>query len=156
VRGPNVMLGYYKDERRTDQALIDNWLHTGDYGRFDDDGFLYIVGRKKNVIVGKNAKKIYPEEIEYHLTCCPEIREAMVYGKLIDDDTKTAALIVVDHDALIQYHPELGSKPSAKKIEKVMADVIARVNADNVKYKHILDWQLVDALPRTSTGKIKR
>ena len=156
VRGPNVMLGYYKDERQTDKAIIDNWLHTGDYGRFDEDGFLYIVGRKKNVIVGKNAKKIYPEEVEYHLSCQPEIREALVYGKVIDDDTKVAALIVADQAAISKRHPELGTKPAAGKLEKLIGAVVDKVNATNIKYKAIVDWQLVDSLPRTSTGKVKR
>jgi len=156
VRGPTVMLGYYKDERKTDQAIIDNWLHTGDYGRFDEDGFLYVVGRKKNVIIGKNAKKIYPEEVEYHLTCCPEIREAMVYGQAVDDDTKVAALLVIDEDNFRRCHSELGSKPTPEQIQKVMAGVIEAVNQANVKYKRIYNWQIVTALPRTATGKIKR
>ena len=156
VRGPIVMLGYYKDERQTDLAVVDNWFYTGDFGRFDDDGFLYIVGRKKNVIVGKNAKKVYPEEVEYHLTCQPEIREAMVYGKQIDDDTKVAALLVLDRENLAKTHPELPTNPTSKQISTVVDKVIDRVNSANVKYKHILSWEITDALPRTTTGKIKR
>ena len=64
-KGPSVMLGYYKDPEATAEAIRDGWLYTGDYGRFDDEGFLYICGRKKNVIVSKNGKNIFPEEIEY-------------------------------------------------------------------------------------------
>jgi len=156
VRGPTVMLGYYKDERQTDKVIIDNWLHTGDYGRFDEDGFLYVVGRKKNVIIGKNAKKVYPEEVEYHLTCRPEIREALVYGQMVDDDTKVAALLVVDEANLRQAHPELTAKPSAADIQKVIGEAVDAVNEANIKYKRVVNWQIVSALPRTATGKIKR
>ena len=81
-KGPSVMLGYYKDPEATAEVLKDGWLYTGDFGRFDEDGFLYICGRKKNVIVTKNGKNIFPEEIEYLLLEQPYIEEVIVYGVL--------------------------------------------------------------------------
>ena len=156
VRGPSVMLGYYKDERQTDKVLIDNWLHTGDYGKFDEQGFVYIVGRKKNVIIGKNAKKIYPEEIEFHLQNTPGIKEAMVYGKMIDDDTKVAALIVPDVPVLRKLDKSLSTHVSDEEILAAIRQQVAAVNADNVRYKQIVDVALVSSLPRTNSGKVKR
>ena len=152
VRGPSVMLGYYKDERRTDDTLIDNWLHTGDLGKFDDDGFLYLVGRKKNIIIGKNAQTIYPEEIEFLLNNAPGIKESMVYGKLINDDTKVAALLVPDLEYLRAKHKHLDDE----KILQCLQQAVDGVNAHNVRYKAVKDITVVSSLPRTTTGKIKR
>lgn len=84
VKGPNVMLGYYKDEDGTAKVLKDGWFHTGDLGRVDDDGWLYITGRLKTVIVTQNGKNIYPEEIEHYLNENPLISESLVTG-LSDD-----------------------------------------------------------------------
>ena len=96
VRGDNVMIGYYRNEEATREVLKDGWLHTGDYGRIDKDGFLYITGRKKNVIVTKNGKNIYPEDIELYLNQSPHILESLVYG--VDDpehdETRVCAQIV--------------------------------------------------------------
>jgi long-chain acyl-CoA synthetase len=80
IAGPSVMLGYYGDEAATEEAMPDGRLRTGDLGRFDDDGFLYITGRAKNVIVLKNGKNVYPEEVEYRLLKSHYIEEAVVSG----------------------------------------------------------------------------
>ena len=79
-RGPSVMLGYYRDDDATREALRNGWLHTGDYGYFDQDGFLYVSGRKKSVIITKNGKNIFPEEVEFYLTESEYIEEALVHG----------------------------------------------------------------------------
>ena len=80
VKGDIVMMGYYKRPELTAEVLRDGWFYTGDYGRFDEEGFLYICGRKKNVIVTKNGKNIFPEEIEALLDECPYIKECIVYN----------------------------------------------------------------------------
>ena len=80
VKGPSVMLGYYEDTLNNEKVFRDGWFHTGDLGYLNDDNFLFITGRKKNVIVTKNGKNIYPEEIEYLLNKVPVIKECIVYG----------------------------------------------------------------------------
>ncbi|KKL69321.1 hypothetical protein LCGC14_2116120, partial [marine sediment metagenome] len=80
VRGPNVMAGYFEDEEATDEALRDGWLHTGDIGSVDRRGYLYVVGRMKDVIIGQAGKNVYPAEIEAELENCPLVREACVIG----------------------------------------------------------------------------
>ncbi|MBQ3925236.1 MAG: AMP-binding protein [Firmicutes bacterium] len=78
-KGPSVMIGYYDNEEETKNTIIDGWLYTGDYGRIDEDGFLYITGRKKSVIVTKNGKNVFPEEVEFYLTESDYIEEAFVH-----------------------------------------------------------------------------
>jgi long-chain acyl-CoA synthetase len=156
VWGGTVMLGYYKNERKTDKVIKNNWLYTGDYGYFDEEGFLYIVGREKNIILGKNAKNIYPEELEFVLNNTNGISESMVYGKIIDDDVKAAALIVVDLVGLKKVNPNLSDDPKQKEVEKIISRQIAKINRENVKYKAIMDFQIVSSIPKTTTGKIRR
>ena len=107
-KGPSVMLGYYKDPEATAEVLKDGWLYTGDFGRFDEDGFLYICGRKKNVIVTKNGKNIFPEEIEYLLLEQPYIEEVIVYGVLEkkSGDTVVTAEVYPNFDAI---HEKFGA-----------------------------------------------
>ena len=81
AKGPNVMLGYYENEEATNEVLVDGWFHTGDLGYKDKDGFIFITGRQKNVIVLKNGKNIYPEELETLVNQLPYVAESMVYGK---------------------------------------------------------------------------
>src|SRR5699024_180502 len=79
-RERSVMIGYYDDPEATAEVLKNGWLYTGDYGRFDEEGFIYVCGRKKNVIVTKNGKNIFPEEVEYYLLQSKYIEETIVYG----------------------------------------------------------------------------
>lgn len=81
MQAPNVMLGYYENEEATNEVLVDGWFHTGDLGYKDKDGFIFITGRQKNVIVLKNGKNIYPEELETLVNQLPYVAESMVYGK---------------------------------------------------------------------------
>ncbi len=156
ISGHSVMMGYYKDKKKTDEAVIDGWLRTGDYGYLDQDGFLYISGRKKNVIIGKNAKNVYPEELENQLKNTLGISEAMVFGKLIEGDSKPAALIVIDCRELRELKPDLSANPSQKEVEKIIGQQIKKINQENPKYKHILFFEITDHIPKTATGKIKR
>ena len=99
IRGKNVMLGYYNNPEATAEAIQDGWFHSGDYGYIDKDGFVYITGRKKNVIVTKNGKNIFPEEIETYLNRQPIVAESMVYGiDLPDGDALVAVQVLPDFE----------------------------------------------------------
>ncbi len=128
VKGPNVMLGYYEDEEKTNQTIINGWFHTGDLGRIDENGYLYITGRCKSVIVTKNGKNIYPEEVEYYLNDNPLISEALVLGihKEDDDETYINAQIYPNIEAITEYLK--GSVPTKEEIWKIIADSVSAVN----------------------------
>lgn len=157
VKGPNVMLGYYEDEEKTKQSIIDGWFHTGDLGKIDENGYLYITGRCKSVIVTKNGKNIYPEEVEYYLNDNPLISEALVLGiqKENDDETYINAQIYPDIQAITEYLK--GSVPTKEEIWKIVSDVVANVNEKLPNYKHIKSFGIRDEeFEKTTTKKIKR
>lgn len=157
VKGPNVMLGYYEDEERTRQTIIDGWFHTGDLGRIDKNGYLYITGRCKSVIVTKNGKNIYPEEVEYYLNDNPLISESLVLGihKDNDDETYINAQIYPNFEAMKEYFK--GSVPTKEEIWKVISDSVASVNKKLPNYKHIKSFVIRDEeFEKTTTQKIKR
>ena len=155
VKGPNVMLGYYEDEEKTKQTIVDGWFHTGDLGRVDENGYLYITGRCKSVIVTKNGKNIYPEEVEYYLNDNPLISEAMVLGIQKDDDMYVNAQIYPNIEAITEYLK--GSVPTKEEIWKVIADSVSSVNKLLPNYKHIKSFGIRDKeFEKTTTQKIKR
>ena len=157
VKGPNVMLGYYEDEEKTKQTIIDGWFHTGDLGKIDENGYLYITGRCKSVIVTKNGKNIYPEEVEYYLNDNPLISEALVLGiqKENDDETYINAQIYPNIQAITEYLK--GSVPTKEEIWKIISDVVASVNKKLPNYKHIKGFDIRDnEFEKTTTQKIKR
>lgn len=157
VKGPNVMLGYYEDEEKTKQTIIDGWFHTGDLGKIDENGYLYITGRCKSVIVTKNGKNIYPEEVEYYLNDNPLISEALVLGiqKENDDETYINAQIYPNIQAITEYLK--GSVPTKEEIWKIVSDVVAGVNKKLPNYKHIKGFDIRDnEFEKTTTQKIKR
>ena len=94
ARGPNVMLGYFGNEEATRETLVDRWLFTGDLGRLDDDGNLYLVGRSKDIIVDTNGKNVYPDEVEEVYQDSPYVKELSVFG-LPDGIGEKVACIVV-------------------------------------------------------------
>lgn len=157
VKGPNVMLGYYEDEEKTKQTIVDGWFHTGDLGRIDKDGYLYITGRCKSVIVTKNGKNIYPEEVEYYLNDNPLISESLVLGiqKEGDDETYINAQIYPNIEAITEYLK--GSVPTKEEIWKVISDVVSSVNKKLPNYKHIKSFGIRDKeFEKTTTQKVKR
>ena len=157
VKGPNVMLGYYKNEEETAKAIKNGWFHTGDLGKVDKDGYLYITGRCKSVIVTKNGKNIYPEEVEYYLNDNPLISESLVLGIKKDDDDETYvnAQIYPDIEAIKEYLKS--SMPTKEEIWKLISDAVASVNKKLPNYKHIKNFIIRDKeFEKTTTQKVKR
>lgn len=154
VKGPNVMLGYYQREEATKEAIQDGWYHTGDLGYLDRDGFLYITGRKKNVIVQKNGKNIFPEELETLINHIPFVKESIVYGRPTwDDDLDICVKIVYDKDEIKAVH---GYK-SEEDILKDMKEAISKINENMPPYKHIRVVIVTsEELIKTTTAKVKR
>ena len=149
------MLGYYQDPEETARVLRNGWLHTGDYGRFDSDGFLYISGRKKNVIVTKNGKNIFPEEVEYYLTGSPYIEEVLVHGV---EDERTGDIVVkaeiYPNYELIQE--ELGPM-TQEEIQRFLKIQIDEINEQMPLYKRVKRFNLRKTeFEKTTTRKIKR
>ena len=157
VRGPNLMLGYYKNPHATEETLEDGWLHTGDLGHIDRDGFLYVSGRKKSVIVTPNGKNVYPEELEAHLNDRRFIAESLVWGGPWSDPalTEVQAIVVPDVEALDE---EFGaSNYDDERIEKVIAEEVKQVNRVLANYKRIRQFSLRhEEFEKTTTRKIKR
>lgn len=150
ARGQNVMVGYYNNEEATEAVLQDRWLRTGDLGRIDDDGNLFIVGRSKDVIIDSNGKNIYPDEIEDLYGKSGFIKELSVVG-LPDDDggEKIATLVVPDYE----HDIALARADVNKKIDEHFREVSASLPFfKRVKVTHITPFEL----PRTATRKVKR
>jgi long-chain acyl-CoA synthetase len=150
ARGQNVMLGYYNNEEATEAVLQDRWLRTGDLGKLDEDGNLFIVGRSKDVIIDSNGKNIYPDEIEELYAKSAYIKELSVVG-LPDEDggEKIASLVVPDYEHDIM----LARAEVNKKIEDHFREISATLPFfKRVKVLHITPFEL----PRTATKKVKR
>ena len=153
AKGPNVMLGYYENEEETNKVLKDGWFYTGDLGYMDKDGFLYITGRKKNVIVLKNGKNVYPEELEVLIGNLPYVKENMVFGKEKDDDLVVSAKIVYNQDYMKDNYPD----KTQEDIEKIIWEDIKEINKTMPNYKHIKNIIVTDQeMIKTTTAKIKR
>ena len=154
VKGPNIMLGYYENEEATAETLKDGWLYTGDLGYFDKDGFLYVTGRKKDVIVLKNGKNIYPQELEFLISKLPYVEESIVYGKpLKNENLMLAAKIVYSVDKIKEIYPKLNDKEYKDKIW----EDIKTLNLSVPEYKHIKEISITtEPLIKTTTQKVKR
>lgn len=152
-KGPAVMLGYYKDEEETKKVLSeDGWLHTGDYGYIDRDGYVYITGRKKNVIVTKNGKNVFPEEVEYYLLKSPYIKEVVVRGEEDKQDLVVTAEIYPDREALAG-----AGDPEGDALHALIKKEIDRCNDMMPLYKRVKRFSLRDTeFEKTTTQKIKR
>ena len=149
AKGPNVMLGYYRDEEATNEVIRDGWFHTGDLGRLDKDGVLYITGRKKNVIVLKNGKNIYPEEMETVINALPYVDESLVFGKEKGDDFIVSVKIV--------YNKDYFAGQDRDAIEKTIRQGISEVNDKMAKHQYIKHIEITDQpMEKTTTAKIKR
>ncbi len=140
VKGDGVMRGYYKNPQATAEAIQDGWFHTGDLGYQDGDGYLYITGRSKNLIILDNGKNIYPEELEGYIMKVPGVKDVMVY----DDNGKISALV-------------LPTRPGDNALAKEIKQGIRKINENLPAYKRItgLDYRAQE-FPKTTTLKIKR
>jgi long-chain acyl-CoA synthetase len=149
ARGANVMVGYYNNDAATKQTLIERWLRTGDLGRLDEDGNLYIVGRSKDVIIDTNGKNVYPDEIEELYMHSPFIKELSVVGLQDGLGEKVACLVVPDYDVDIA----LSRDEVRRRIEQHFRDISSTLPFfKRVKVLHFTDSDL----PRTATRKVKR
>lgn len=149
VKGPNVMLGYYENEEATKQVLKDGWFYTGDLGYLGKKGHIYIAGREKSVIVLKNGKNIYPEEIETLISRLPYVAENMVFGYPKGDDLVLSAKIV--------YNPEYFKGDSKNKIQSKIWSDIKQINSSLTIFKHIKKIIVTDEpMIKTTTAKVKR
>lgn len=154
-RGPSVMIGYYDDPEATAEVLKNGWLYTGDYGRFDEEGFLYVCGRKKNVIVTKNGKNIFPEEVEYYLLQSKYIEETIVYGTVDkrSGDTVVRAEIFPDFEAIREDFGEM----SEERVHDFLKTVIEEANEQMPAYKRVKRFAVRnEEFEKTTTRKIKR
>ena len=159
AKGPNIMLGYYNNQVATDEVITLGWYHTGDLGRLEDDGYLSICGRLKNLIVTANGKNVYPEEVENELSNSPFIAEVMVYGHKIDDTAEEVyAMIYVDQDAIDVYTVEAGKEPfNEQETEALIRREVLERGKQLADYKRVKRFTLRnDEFPKTTTRKIKR
>ena len=153
AKGPNVMLGYYEMEEETSNVLKDGWFYTGDLGYLDKDGYLFITGRKKNVIVLKNGKNIYQEELEKVITKLPYVAEVMVYGKEKEDDLVVSAKIVYDKDYVKKNYKD----KTNEELKEIFWQDIKEINKTMPTYKYIKNLVVTDEpMIKTTTQKIKR
>lgn len=160
AKTPAIMLGYYKNEEATKEALKNGYFHTGDLGYIDDDGFIFITGRKKDMIVLKNGKKIFPEELEILINKLPYITESMVFGLLDDSkldrntDITLCAKIIYDEEELKKAFPNI---KDAEYCDKIWNDIKTKINKQMPAYKYIRRIIIsTEPLIKTTTQKIKR
>ena len=155
VKGPTVMLGYYNNEEATKETIEpDGWLHTGDLARIDKDGYIFITGRKKFVIVLKNGKNIFPEELEALVNKIEGVKESFVYGRPEDDgDYKICVKVVYDPDIMKEEY----NLTNLEDIKEKLWNEVKRINKTMPPYKYIRDIIVTDKeLIKTTTQKIKR
>lgn len=161
IKSPTLMIGYYEDEEETKKVIDeDGYFNSGDVGYIDDDGYIFITGRSKNVIVTQNGKNIYPEEIEMLLDKVDEIKESMVYGKKPEKGSKKeekeliiTARVIPDYDKIKELHGDI----SKEEIYNIIWNKIKEVNKKLTSYKAVKALEIKEGeFEKTSTMKIKR
>ena len=156
VKGPNIALGYYNDKKATSESFKDGWFYTGDLAKIDKDGYIFICGRKKSVIVLKNGKNIFPEEMENLVNKIEGVKESFIFGKKQSSDKnkiKINVKIVYDKDIV----KEVYKVETEEEIYKALFEKVKEVNAQMPKYKAIKGMIITEnPLIKTTTNKIKR
>ncbi len=155
ARGANIMQGYYKNPDATAEVLKDGWFYTGDLGRFDEEGYLYIMGRSKNVIIGPNGENIYPEQIESLIGEREEVADALVY----EDEGRLIARVHLDYEKFDMAHKDedLSEKESHQKIEALLEEMRQELNGKVSGFSRISRFiEQREAFEMTPTKKIKR
>lgn len=154
-KSDSVMIGYYQDPEETEKVLMDGWLHTGDYGYFDSDGFLYISGRKKNVIVTKNGKNIFPEEVEYYLTGSPYIEEVLVHG--VEDEKSSDIVVKAEIFPNYELLSEERGTLTEEEVYRFIKSLVDEINEQMPLYKRVKRLTIRKTeFEKTTTRKIKR
>jgi long-chain acyl-CoA synthetase len=157
IGGPIVMLGYYQNQESTDAVMEDGvWFHTGDYGYIDSENFIYVTGRKKNVIITKNGKNVYPEELEFLLGCSPVFGELMVFEHVsgVGDDTIIAVITIPNDEEITE---RLGEGASDEAIGKLLWEEVDKINAGQPIFKKVRKVYLrKEPFDATTSKKIKR
>lgn len=154
AKGPNIMLGYYEDKEKTDEVLRDGWFYTGDLGYIDKNGYIFLTGRKKDMIVLKNGKKVFPEEIETLINRLDIVSESFVYGMPKEDgDIKLSVKVVYDKEFAKREYPD----KSLEELKEIVWQQIKEINKSFPPYKYIKSLILTDEeLIKTTTKKVKR
>ena len=166
LKGPHVFLGYYKNPERTAQTIVDGWLHTGDVGRMDEEGFVTITGRMKDIIITAGGKNVTPSEIENQLKFSPFISDAVIIG---DQRKFLSCLVMIDHETVAQFAQEknvpftnFASLCRAKEVQDLIWSEIERVNKQFARVETIKKFRLIEQLltpedeELTPTMKLKR
>ena len=159
AKGPNIMTGYYRNPEATAEVFRDGWFLTGDLGRVDSDGYLTITGRKKSLIVNREGKNIYPEEVEHAICSSPYIREALALGycEAGDSGERVGVIVVPDEDALAAAHAAHGKPLSDEEVIALAREEVkkaASVIADYKRPRRVVVRS--EEFEKTSTQKIKR
>lgn len=153
VKGPNVMMGYYQNEKATKEVIKDGWFYTGDLAYRDKEGYIFIAGRKKNMIVLKNGKKIFPEEMEDLVNQIDLVEESFVFGMPKGDDLLLSVEIKYNEKVAKEKYPNLNEE----EIKKLIWNKVKETNKLLPKYKYIKNMILTkEDFVKTSTQKIKR
>ena len=156
VKGPSIMLGYYNDKEATREVMTNGWFYTGDLAKIDEDGYIFICGRKKSVIVLKNGKNIFPEEMENLVNKIEGVKESFIFGKQQSDDRENIKIhvkIIYDKDIMREAY----KAETYDDIYRVLSDKIKEVNRMMPKYKAIRGIIISEQpLIKTTTNKIKR
>ncbi len=154
TKGPNVMLGYYEDEEATKEVLIDGWFHTGDLGYFNKDGYLFITGRKKEVIVLKNGENVFPSDIEFLINKLPYVQESILFPREnAKGEIALGIKIVYDEDEIKEH---FGNKAEDEYKDLIWED-IKQINQSLSQFKRIKELIITtEELQKTTTKKVKR
>jgi long-chain acyl-CoA synthetase len=158
VKGPNVFLGYLKDEEATREVLRDGWLHSGDLGELDADGYLSITGRKKEIIITAGGKNIAPQYIESKLRQSPYVHDAVVIG---DGRKYVTALIVLDEDNLVEFAQaervpfgSFAELARSEEVNRLIQAEVERVNGELTHVEAVKRFRLLERRLDTDGGEL--